>query len=106
MSIKNQPRIVLDEVINKLRSAIIHCGLWMELLLKEAKQRGLGWEEIGHSAVFKTGCLNGEGIKERMDVSGSLVSFGNTFFTDDTKKVFEIEVKKMKGQRWSLKAKG
>jgi hypothetical protein len=29
----------------------------MELLLKEAKQRGLEWEEIGHSAVFKTGCL-------------------------------------------------
>ena len=67
----------------------------MGLLLKEANQRGLEWEEIGHSAVFKTGCLHGEGIKERMDVSGSLVSFGNTIFAEDIKKVFEIEVKKI-----------
>jgi hypothetical protein len=95
MSTLNQPKSVQDDVINKLRGAIIHRGMWMGLLLKEVKERGPDWEEIGHAAVFKTGCLHGDGIKARMGVPGSLVSFGNTFFTEDIKKIFEIEVKKL-----------
>lgn len=95
MNILNQPKFVQDEVINKLRGAIIHRGMWMGLILKEAKEKGLDWEQIGHSAIFKTGCIHGEGIKEGMGVPGSLVSFGNTFFTEEIKKVFEIEVKRI-----------
>lgn len=30
-----------------------------------------------------------------MDKKASLVSFGNTFFTEDVKKIFEIEINKM-----------
>ena len=95
MPIQNQPKNVRDDVINKLRSAIIHRGLWMGFILKEAKEKGLDWEQIGHSAIFKTGCIHGDGIKGRMGVPGSMVSFGNTFFTEDIKKIFEIEVKKI-----------
>jgi hypothetical protein len=95
MSILNQPKITQDDVINKLRNAINHRALWMGLILKEAKERGLDWEQIGHSAVLKTGCIHGDSIKERMDVPGSLVSFANTLFTEDIKKVFEIEVIKI-----------
>ena len=102
MSILNQPKNVQDDVINKLRAAIIHRGIWMGLILKEAKEKGLDWEQIGHSAIFKTGCIHGEGIKERMDVPGSLVSFGNTFFTEDIKRVFEIEVKKIDNEELKL----
>jgi hypothetical protein len=91
----NQPQNAQDEVINKLRNAIVHRGMWMGLILKEAMGKGMDWEELGHSAVFKTGCIHGDGIKERMDVPGSLVSFGNTFFTEDVRKVFEIEVKRI-----------
>jgi hypothetical protein len=95
MRIQNQPQHVEDEVVNKLRGAIIHRGLWMGLILKEAQKKGLDWEELGHSAVFKTGCMHGGGIRQRMPVPGSLVSFGNTFFTEDIKKVFEIEVQQI-----------
>jgi hypothetical protein len=95
MHIKNQPKNVQDEVINKLRGAIIHRGIWMGLILKEAKAKGIDWEAIGHTAVFKTGCIHGDGIGDRMEVPGSLVSFGNAFFTEDIKKVFEIEVKRI-----------
>ena len=95
MCVMNQPKNTNDLVINKIRNAIVHRGLWMGLILKEAKEKGLDWEEIGHSAVFKTGCMHGDGIKGRMDVPGSMVSFGNTFFTEDIKKIFEIEVKKI-----------
>ncbi|AOY76509.1 L-2-amino-thiazoline-4-carboxylic acid hydrolase [Clostridium formicaceticum] len=91
----NQPKNTDNEVINKLRNAIIHRGLWMGLILKEAKERGLDWEAIGRAAIFETGCMHGDGIKNGMDVEGSLVSFGNTFFTEDIRKIFEIEVKEI-----------
>lgn len=92
MCMINQPKNTDNLVINKLRNAIIHRGLWMGLILKEAKEKGLDWEAIGRDAVFQTGCVHGDGIKSRMDVPDSLVSFGNTFFTDDVRKIFEIEV--------------
>lgn len=95
MCILNQPQKTDNEVINKIRNAIIHRGVWMGLLLKEMKEKGLDWEEIGTEAIFKTGCMHGEDIKNRMDVPGSLVSFGNTFFTDDIKNIFEIEIKEI-----------
>jgi len=98
----NQPKNTSDPVINKIRAAVIHRGLWMGLILKEAKERGLDWEAIGHAAIFNTGCMHGDGIKSRMDVPGSLVSFGNTFFTEDIKKIFEIEVKKIDENELSL----
>lgn len=93
--IMNQPKNTNDTVINKLRTAMSHRGLWMGLILREAKDRGLDWEALGHSAIFKAGCIHGDAIKARMEVPGSLVSFCNTFFTDDIKHVFEIEIKKL-----------
>jgi hypothetical protein len=95
MCILNQPRNTQDPTVNKLRAAMIHRGLWMGLLLKEARQRGLPWEELGHAAIRSTGCLHGAGIQERMAVPGSLVSFTETFLSEDVRKVFEIEVKQL-----------
>ncbi|MBN2899695.1 MAG: L-2-amino-thiazoline-4-carboxylic acid hydrolase [Clostridia bacterium] len=89
----NQPKNVSNEELNKIRAAIIHRGMWMGLILKEAKDRGLDWETIGREAIKKTGYIHGDGIKDRMDVEDSLVSFGNTFFTQNIKDIFEIEVK-------------
>jgi hypothetical protein len=91
----NHPQNTDNEVVNKLRSVIIHRGLWMGLILKEAKDKGLDWESIGRDAVFNCGCMQGEDIKNRMDIPGSLVSFGNSFFTEDIKKIFEIDVKEI-----------
>lgn len=91
----NQAKNTNNEEINKLRAASVHRAMWMGLILKEAKDKGLDWETIGREAIRKTGCIHGDGIKERMDVPGSLVSFGNTFFNQDIKDIFEIEVKKI-----------
>jgi hypothetical protein len=93
MCVLNQPQNTSDPVINKLRSAIIHRGLWMGLMLKEAKENGCDWEKIGHIAVFKTGCIHGDGIRDRMVEKDSLVSFADTFYTEDIKNIFEIQVK-------------
>ncbi len=91
----NQPKNTSNEEVNKVRNAIIHRGTWMGLILKEAKDRGLDWEAMGRAAIRETGCIHGEGIKSRMDVPGSMVSFGNTFFTEDVRNIFEIEVKEL-----------
>jgi hypothetical protein len=96
--IRNQPENTQDPAINNIRSAMIHRGVWMGFLLKEAKNRGLDWEQLGHSAIFEVGCIHGDAIKGRMDVPGSLVSFANTFFTEDLKKIFEVEVKELTEQ--------
>jgi len=95
MAIVNQPAHTDDPVINKLRNAIIHRALWMGFILKEAMERGLDWEQLGREAIFKVGCIHGDGIKERMDAPDSLVSFAQTFFTEDIKKIFEIKVAKL-----------
>lgn len=80
---------------NKLRKAFVHRNaLWMGLILKELKDRGLNWEEIGHAAIFKTGCMHGEGIKEQLDATDSLVEFGKTFANEDVIKIFEMDIKK------------
>ena len=89
----NQPKNTSNEEINKLRGAIVHRGLWMGLILKEAKEKGLDWETIGRNAVFNTGKIHGDGIKGRMTDKDSLVDFGNTFFTEDIRNIFEIKVK-------------
>lgn len=91
----NQPKNTSNEEVNKVRNAIIHRGMWMGLILKEAKDRGLDWESMGRAAIRETGYIHGEGIKSRMDVPGSMVSFGNTFFTEDIRNIFEIEVKEL-----------
>lgn len=92
MAISNQPKITNDDCLNKQRDRIIHRGLWMGLLLKQMKDSGMDWNEIGRKAIFNCGCIHGQGIKKAMDVPGSLVSFSNTFFNDNIKKLFEIEI--------------
>jgi L-2-amino-thiazoline-4-carboxylic acid hydrolase len=94
MCVMNQPQNTSDPVINKLRNAIIHRGLWMGLILKEAKENGCDWEKIGRAAVFKTGCIHGDGIRALMGEKDSLVSFASSFYTEDIKKIFEIRVKR------------
>ena len=89
----NEPKNTDNVEVNKVRSAIIHRGMWMGLILKEAKDQGLDWEKIGREAIFKTGCIHGDGIKSRMEDVESLVDFGNTFFTEDIRNIFEIKVK-------------
>jgi hypothetical protein len=98
MCVCNQPKNTQDSEINKVRSAMLHRGLWMGSILKEAKDAGLDWEKLGHAAIFKVGCIHGDGIKARMEVPDSLVSFANTFFTEDIKKIFEIRVKTLTEQ--------
>lgn len=90
----NQPKNTSDEVTNKLRKSFSHRALWMGLILKELKDRGMDWEEIGHAAIFKTGCMHGDGIKDVLNSPDSMIEFGKTFLNEDVIKIFEMEILK------------
>lgn len=92
-TITNVPKHTDDDCINKCRGAIHHRGLWMGLILKEAKDMGLDWETIGRNAIAKCGNMHGEAIRDNMEDKKSLVNFCDAFFTDHIRKIFEIEVK-------------
>lgn len=94
-TITNQPKKTDDEVTNKLRAAIGHRAMWMGLILKEIKERGLDWEAIGHSAIHHTGCIHGEVIKGKLSEPDSMVEFGNTFLNEDVRKIFEMDIKRL-----------
>lgn len=90
--IKNVAKNTDNEVINGLRSAIEHRATWMGLMMTEAEKLGYESEKFTRSAIFKTGGFHGAGIKERQDGEG-LPNFEKTFLPENTKKIFEMEVK-------------
>ena len=49
-----------DEIlVREIRKAIEHRATWMYLLLKEARDRGLDWDEFARPAILQTGCQGG-----------------------------------------------
>lgn len=94
MPISNTPKNTDDLLTNKLRKAFMHRAMWMGLILKEMKERGMDWESVGHSAIFKTGCFHGDGIKDGLEATESLVEFGKSFLNEDVIKIFEMDIKK------------
>ena len=98
----NQPKNVDNQEINKLRNAFGHRALWMGLIIKEMKDRGLDWEDIGRSAIFSTGCMHGDQIKKKLQSPDSLIEFGKTFLNEDVQKVFEMDIKKLDDQELTV----
>ena len=79
------------KLIQEVRKAIEHRATWMYLLLKEARDRGLDWDEFARPAIFKTGCLGGQSRREKMEDKNSLVDFAGVFPGETSQKVFEME---------------
>ena len=95
MSVLNQPKNTNDPCLNMQRDRVIHRGLWMGLLLKQMKERGLDWKQIGTDAMFECGCIHCEAIKKAMAVPGGMIAFCNAFFTENIKEIFEIDIKEL-----------
>jgi hypothetical protein len=86
----------------EVRKAIEHRATWMYLLLKEARDRGLEWDDFARPAVHKTGCLGGQERRERMQDPASLSEFTAVFPSDTSRKVFEMEVLSADEERYYL----
>lgn len=93
IEIKNVAKHTDDEVINGLRSAIEHRATWMGLMMVEAENNGLDAEAFTRKAILKCGDFHGKNIKENQ-VGEGIPNFEKTFLPENTKKIFEMEVKK------------
>jgi hypothetical protein len=79
-------------LVSEIRKAIEHRATWMYLLLKEARERGLDWDDFARPAIRATGCLGGQERRERMGDPDSLSGFRKVFPSETSRKVFEMEV--------------
>ena len=81
-----------EGLVSEVRKAIEHRATWMYLLLKEARDRGLDWDDFARPAIFATGCLGGQSRREKMQDPDSLAEFSTVFGGGTSRKVFEMQV--------------
>ena len=81
-----------QQVVSEVRKAIEHRATWMYLLLKEARDRGLEWDDFARPAVHATGCLGGQKKREKMENPGSMEEFTTVFAGGISRAVFEMQV--------------
>ena len=100
---KTYSQAELDEkVVQEVRKAIEHRATWMYFLLKEARERGLNWDEFARPAIWTTGCLGGQGRRGKMADPDSLAEFTTIFAGETSRKVFEMEVVAQDEERYYL----
>ena len=95
MVINNKPSRS-DPVTDKLRAAIEHRASWMYLLMDEAKNRGLEWEDFARQAILRCGRFHGE---SKFHSESDLEKFGKNFANEDVVKIFEMDVKEASKDR-------
>jgi hypothetical protein len=86
------PEDPIDAGIENLRNAVEHRATWFYLLMDEARKRGVPWEEIARSAVYRCGCLHGERLRKACANPESLPDFEKVFAGETGKKVFAMEI--------------
>jgi hypothetical protein len=96
MSIKNQSTIHEEQVEN-MRSALEHRATWFYLLLDEARNKGLDWDDFARKAISRCGCFHGK-IKYTGD--GDMKKFAGELANELYQKIFEMEVKEVTENRF------
>jgi hypothetical protein len=90
------------KLVSELRKAIEHRATWMYNLLKEARERGLDWDDVGRKAVRDTGHFHGELRKDKMEDPTSLHEFSTVFAAGTSRDVFEMEVVEADEEKYYL----
>ena len=99
--IQNQSPVE-EQIVQEVRKAIEHRATWMYLLLKEARERGLEWDDFARAAVEKTGSIHGLAKKEKMVDPTSLEEFASVFAGQTSRGVFEMQVVKQDNEGYHL----
>ena len=79
-------------LVREIRKAIEHRATWMYLLLKEARERGLDWDEFARPAILATGAIHGSSKRDTMADPSDMVELSQTFAAGISRDVFEMEV--------------
>lgn len=91
-----------DPVTTEVRNAIEHRATWMYLLLKEARERGLEWDDFAREAIRKTGSIHGQLKMDKMSDPSSMEEFQTVFAGETSRGVFEMEVVKQDQDSYHL----
>ena len=62
--VKNEPKYKIG-VLQKIRGQLEHRAFWLYLLCKEAKKKGLEWEEFAPAAITECGLTQGKNLVEK-----------------------------------------
>ena len=62
--IKNEPKYKIS-VLQKIREQLEHRAFWLYLLCKEAKKKGLEWEDFAPEAITECGLSQGKNLVEK-----------------------------------------
>ena len=90
--VKNEPKYKIG-LLQKIREQLEHRAFWLYLLCKEAKKKGLEWEEFAPAAITECGLTQGKNLVEKGGTD-SLKGLRKTLFTKAAQLVFEMDVKK------------
>jgi hypothetical protein len=96
MTIKNQSTIHEEQVEN-MRAAIEHRATWFYLLLDEARNKGLDWEDFARKAITRCGCFHG---KTKYTGDGDMKKFASELANELYKKIFEMDIKEVTENRF------
>ncbi|WP_234124246.1 L-2-amino-thiazoline-4-carboxylic acid hydrolase [Clostridium hydrogenum] len=103
--INNKITIKDDEVVNIQRGAIGHRATWTGLTYCKAKEAGIPEEvieKILRDAISQTGQVQGAEIKSQCENPENVECFADTFFTPNTIKTFELELKNKDADRLDI----
>lgn len=91
-----------EKLVREVRKAIEHRATWMYLLLKEARKKGLEWDDFARAAVRETGCIQGQKRREKMEDPSNMEEFSTVFAAGTSRDVFEMEVIKADQEGYHL----
>lgn len=92
MELKNNAKITDNELITGLRGAIEHRATWMGMMMVEAEKEGHDAESFTRKAILNCGGFHGNNIMDKQ-VGEGIPEFEKVFLPENTKKVFEMDVK-------------
>jgi len=83
---------IAEKNIIEIRNAIEHRATWMSLLMDEARNSGLDWDDFARKAIFRCGCFQGKDIAAMCTDISDMKQFAEIFADEAGKKVFERNV--------------
>lgn len=89
-------------LVREIRKAIEHRATWMYLLLVEARERGLDWDEFARPAIRATGAIHGGIKRDKMADPSDMEELSQTFAAGISRKVFEMKVVAADAEKYHL----
>ncbi|HWQ41791.1 MAG TPA: L-2-amino-thiazoline-4-carboxylic acid hydrolase [Desulfosporosinus sp.] len=102
MSVITNNSTIDEKNILEIRNAIEHRATWMSLLMDEARNSGLDWDDFARKAIFRTGCFHGKDKAAKCTDISDLKKFAEVFPGETGKKIFEMDVTELSDDKLSL----